>query len=76
MNSQDRAAYLKKYAGFATEIVPGLFIGNANGTSDRETLPRHDIGAAISLVIGPCALWRSPKFTDYVKPGRHFWVVS
>jgi dual specificity phosphatase 12 len=57
-----------------SEIMPGLFIGNATSTYDRSTLQNNRITAVISLVNGPLNLWRQARFTDFITPDRHIWI--
>ncbi|KAI9677999.1 MAG: hypothetical protein M1817_005943 [Caeruleum heppii] len=58
-----------------SEIIPGLFIGNERCSEDRETLHSNRINAVISLVSSPTVIWRTARFTDYIRvPDRHLWI--
>ena len=57
-----------------SQIQPGIFIGDVMNTYDEATLGDNQISSVVSLVNAPLVLWKRPKFTRHVRPGRHLWV--
>lgn len=57
-----------------SQIQPGIFIGDEKNTHDEAILKDNKISAVVSLVNAPMILWKRPRFTRHVRPGRHLWV--
>jgi dual specificity phosphatase 12 len=58
-----------------SEIIPGVFLGNAFSCFDRATLRDNNITSVLSLLDYRWGLWQTLPFVEYVKNDRHKYIA-